>query len=66
MTIDKHYPVGKTSTRCVPKLVLDINKDTNWHPEYIVGITRGGNIPATIMSPMLDVPGEALKTQFTR
>ena len=43
------------------KLVLDINKDTNWQPEYIVGITRGGNIPATIMSHMLDVRGEALK-----
>jgi hypoxanthine phosphoribosyltransferase len=30
-------------------------------PEYVVGITRGGNVPATIISHMLDVRCEALK-----
>ena len=24
----------------------------NWRPDYIVGITRGGNIPATIILNM--------------
>jgi len=24
----------------------------NWRPDYIVGITRGGNVPATIISNM--------------
>ena len=32
-----------------------------WRPDYVVGITRGGNIPATIISHMLDVRCEALK-----
>lgn len=61
MTIDKHYFSWQNIDEMCTKLVLDINKDTNWQPEYIVGITRGGNIPATIMSHMLDVRGEALK-----
>ncbi|SVA43966.1 uncharacterized protein METZ01_LOCUS96820 [marine metagenome] len=32
-----------------------------WVPEYIVGITRGGNIPAAILSNMLDIRCESLK-----
>ena len=36
----------------------------NWKPDYIVGITRGGNVPATIMSNILDVPCEALKVSL--
>ena len=35
-----------------------------WHPDYIVGITRGGNVPATILSNMLDVRCEALKVSL--
>ena len=36
----------------------------NWRPDYIVGLTRGGNIPATIISNMLDIPCEAMKVSF--
>ena len=36
----------------------------NYMPDYIVGITRGGNIPATILSNMLDIPCEAIKVSF--
>ncbi len=36
----------------------------NWKPDYIVGITRGGNVPATIISNILDVPCEALKVSL--
>ena len=35
-----------------------------FRPDKIVGITRGGNIPATILSNMLDIPCEALKVSF--
>ena len=38
--------------------------NNNWRPDYIVGITRGGNIPATIISNMLDIPCEAMKVSF--
>jgi len=45
------------------ELVTDMYKD-NWRPDIIVGLTRGGNIPATIISNMLDVQCEALKIKL--
>ena len=33
----------------------------DWRPDYVVGITRGGNIPATMISHYFDVRCEALK-----
>ena len=36
----------------------------NWRPEYIVGITRGGNVPATIISNMTGIRCEALKVSL--
>jgi uncharacterized protein len=36
----------------------------NWRPELIVGITRGGNIPATIISNMLDINCDTLQVNF--
>jgi hypoxanthine phosphoribosyltransferase len=36
----------------------------NWRPDYIVGITRGGNVPATIISNMTGISCEALKVSL--
>ena len=36
----------------------------NWKPDYIVGITRGGNVPATILSNMLGIRCETLKVSL--
>ena len=36
----------------------------NWRPDYIVGITRGGNVPATILSNMTGIRCEALKVSL--
>ena len=36
----------------------------NWKPDYIVGITRGGNVPATIISNMTSIRCEALKVSL--
>lgn len=36
----------------------------NWRPDYIVGITRGGNIPATIISNMTGIRCESLKVSL--
>ena len=36
----------------------------NWRPDYIVGLTRGGNIPATIISNWTDISCHALKISF--
>jgi hypoxanthine phosphoribosyltransferase len=33
----------------------------NWKPDYIVGITRGGLLPAVLISHYLDVPMHTLK-----
>jgi hypoxanthine phosphoribosyltransferase len=44
--------------------VLDIARQMmldKWRPDYIVGITRGGLLPATLLSQYLDVPMETLK-----
>lgn len=37
---------------------------TNWRPTYIVGLVRGGTIPATMLSHFFDVPMHALKISF--
>tara|TARA_Y100001954_G_scaffold37455_1_gene36750 strand:- start:1451 stop:1987 length:537 start_codon:yes stop_codon:yes gene_type:complete len=36
----------------------------SWRPDYIVGITRGGNVPATIISNMTGISCEALKVSL--
>ena len=46
---------------------LDLAKQINnsgWKPDYIVGITRGGSIPAVLLSQYLDVPCEMLKVSL--
>ena len=36
----------------------------NWMPDYIVGITRGGAIPAILLSQFLNVPMNPLKVSL--
>jgi hypoxanthine phosphoribosyltransferase len=47
----------------VSELARKISKD-NFKPDYIVGITRGGNIPATMLSHWFDCRCEALKVSL--
>jgi hypoxanthine phosphoribosyltransferase len=35
-----------------------------WRPDYIVGLTRGGLVPANMLSQYLDVPMHTLKVSF--
>ena len=44
----------------VGKLCRDI-ANSEWRPDYIVGITRGGLIPAVMISHYFDIPMETLK-----
>jgi hypoxanthine phosphoribosyltransferase len=37
---------------------------SKWRPDYIVGITRGGLVPAVMMSHWMDIPMESLKVQL--
>lgn len=43
----------------VHKIIRDLHKDS-WHPDYVVGITRGGLVPAVMLSHYLDVPMHTL------
>jgi len=54
-----YYTWQDVEKMCV-NIVTQMYKD-NWKPDYIVGITRGGNVPATIISNMTGIRCEALK-----
>jgi hypoxanthine phosphoribosyltransferase len=41
------------------KIIREMSKQ-NWRPDYIVGLTRGGLIPATMLSHYMDVPMHTL------
>ena len=61
--IKKHYYSWQDVETACTNIALKMYKD-KWRPDYIVGITRGGNVPATILSNMLGVRGEALKVSL--
>ena len=44
----------------VSNIIHQMNKD-KWQPDYIVGITRGGLLPAVLLSQYLDVPMYTLR-----
>ena len=61
--IKKHYYSCQDVERMCVSIVNQMYKD-NWKPDYIVGITRGGNVPATIISNMTGIRCEALKVSL--
>jgi hypoxanthine phosphoribosyltransferase len=61
--IKKHYYSWQDVEDACVNIALQMYKD-DWRPDYIVGITRGGNVPATILSNMLDIRCEALKVSL--
>ena len=61
--IKKHYYSWQDVENACVNIALQMYKDA-WRPDYIVGITRGGNVPATILSNMLDIRCEALKVSL--
>ena len=61
--IKKHYYSWQDVENACTNIALQMYKD-NWRPDYIVGITKGGNVPATILCNMLGIRGEALKVSL--
>jgi len=61
--IKKHYYSWQDVEKACVNIALQMYKDS-WRPDYIVGITRGGNVPATILSNMLGIRCEALKVSL--
>jgi len=53
----------KDVARCVHKIIRYMAQE-NWRPDYIVGITRGGLVPATMLSHYLDVPLHTLNVSL--
>ena len=44
----------------VNELIRQIVRD-NWRPDYVVGVTRGGLLPAVMISHYFDIPMHTLK-----
>ena len=61
--IKKHYYTWQDVEKMCVQIVTQMYAD-NWRPDYIVGITRGGNIPATIISNMTGIRCEAPKVSL--
>ena len=52
--IKKKFYSWKDVEKMCTQLITQLYK-SNWTPDYIVGITRGGNVPATILSNMTGI-----------
>jgi len=61
--IKKHYYSWADVEKMCVSIVNQMYKD-NWRPDYIVGITRGDNVPATIISNITGIRCEALKVSL--
>tara|TARA_R110001592_G_scaffold259427_2_gene523392 strand:+ start:502 stop:1113 length:612 start_codon:yes stop_codon:yes gene_type:complete len=61
--VNKHYYTWFDIERMCVSIVNQMYAE-NWRPDYIVGITRGGNVPATIISNMTGIRCEALKVSL--
>lgn len=63
MSIEKVYYDYAQIHEWVNTISFQMYKDA-WRPDYIVGLTRGGLIPAVIMSNALDIPMYTLKVNL--
>lgn len=59
----KIYMSWNDMQHCVQDLMRQMWQD-RWAPDYVVGITRGGLVPATLISQYLDVPMHTLKVSL--
>jgi xanthine phosphoribosyltransferase len=59
----KEYYTWKDIQGAVLEIARQLQKD-NWKPDYIVGITRGGAIPAVLLSQYLEVPMRPLEVSL--
>jgi hypoxanthine phosphoribosyltransferase len=57
-----NFDLEKTQS-AIARIAMAMYKD-NWRPEYIVGITRGGLVPAVMLSHMTKIPMNTLCVQL--
>lgn len=63
MTVSKIYYRDKQVRGMVHDIMRQMHKDS-WIPDYIVGLNRGGLVPAVMLSHYLDVPMHCLGVSF--
>ena len=59
----KLYYTWQDVERQTQEILRQIQQDA-WRPDYVVGLTRGGLVPANLISQYLDVPMECLKVSL--
>jgi uncharacterized protein len=59
----KVYYSWREVERQTQEILRQIQRDA-WQPDYVVGITRGGLVPANLISQYLSVPMETLKVSL--
>ena len=61
--MNKVYYKESTVKAWLHEIIRSMNAD-GWRPDYVVGLTRGGLVPATMLSHYLDVRMETLKVSL--
>ena len=56
----KVYYSWKDVQGAVLEIARQMHNDDNWRPDYIVGLGRGGLIPATLLSHYTNIPMQTL------
>ena len=59
----KVYYKESTVKSWIHEIIRSMNAD-GWKPDYIVGLTRGGLVPAVMLSHYLEVPMHTLKVSL--
>jgi xanthine phosphoribosyltransferase len=59
----KIYYSWQEVERQTQEILRQIQRDT-WRPDYVVGLTRGGLVPANLISQYLECPMECLKVSL--
>jgi xanthine phosphoribosyltransferase len=61
--MNKIYYTWQDVQHQTQEILRQINLD-RWRPDYVVGLTRGGLVPANLISQYLEVPMETLKVSL--
>jgi xanthine phosphoribosyltransferase len=59
----KIYYTWQDVERQTQEILRQLQRDA-WRPDYVVGLTRGGLVPANLISQYLSVPMETLKVSL--
>ena len=63
MTVKKVHYTWKDIEHMI-QVINNLMFVDGWKPDYIVGLTRGGLVPATIMSNQTGIPMYALRCKI--